>query len=41
MLERVWQKESSPILLMGMFIGAVTMKEKYDGLLKTKNRGSV
>ena len=41
MLERVWQKENPPMLLMGMYIAAVTMKEKYDGLLKTKNRGTV
>ena len=36
MLERVWRKENSPILLVGMKIGAVTMENSMAFLKKLK-----
>jgi len=36
MLERVWRKENSPILLVGMKIGTVTMENSMAFLKKLK-----
>ena len=36
MLERVWRKENPPTLLVGMIIGAATMKTVWRFLKKLK-----
>ena len=41
MLERVWRKENSPRLLVGMWIGTATMENNMDMPQKTKNRVAI
>ena len=41
MLERVWRKENSPSLLVGMWIGTATMENNMDEPQKTKNRVAI
>ena len=41
MLERVWRQENSPMLLVGMKIGAVTMENSMGSPQKIKNRVAI
>ena len=41
MLERVWRQENSPMLLVGMKIGAVTMENSMGIPQKIKNRVAI
>ena len=41
MLERVWRKWNSPMLLVGMCVGAATMEDIMEITQKTKNRVAI
>ena len=41
MVERVWRKRNSPTLLVGMSIGAATMRNSMEVTPQTKNKVAI